>query len=384
MARNERSLLIASLLIHAVGAQSIVILPGFVQGLIEYGGFSEKQAGFIASAETAGMALATVVLTLLVKRVSWRRICSMSLVLLIVANLASVYVRDFALFCGLRCAAGIGAGALIALTYGVIGVTAKPDRNFGLCIMVVLMYGAVLFGILPQVYEHGGLAGLLMIFAGLGAIGLLFVRFMPDAGGRAGESVALIASTLRWRHTAMALGSVFAFFLANFAVWAYFLRIGIAAGVDEPHASHALALSQFFGIAGAATTALIGTRLGRIIPIALGLVTSMVCIALLLSPVTVLAFGVISAVYVYVWNMTHPFLLGTMASLDRAGTVVVYGVAVQYLGTTAGPACAAIAITGGGYRYVILTGLSLFAASLVLIVPPILGHRSANRPRKPD
>ena len=102
----------------------------------------------------------------------------------------------------------------------------------------------------------------------------------------------------------------------------------------------------------------------------------MICISLLLSPVTALTFGVISAVYVYVWNMTHPFLLGTMASLDRTGTVVVYGVAVQYLGTTAGPAGAAIAIMSGGYRYVILTGLSLFAASLLLIVPPILGQRT--------
>jgi hypothetical protein len=65
----------------------------------------------------------------------------------------------------------------------------------------------------------------------------------------------------------------------------------------------------------------------------------MICIGLLLSPVTALTFGVIFAVYVYVWNMTHPFLLGTMASLDRTGIEVVYGVAMQYLGTTAGPAC---------------------------------------------
>jgi predicted MFS family arabinose efflux permease len=375
-------MLVSALLIHTVGAQSIVVLPGFVQGLIEYGGFSEKQAGFIASAETSGMALATVLLTLLVTRVSWRRICAVSLVLLIASNLSSMYVRDFVVFCGLRCVAGIGAGALIALTYAVIGVTSKPDRNFGLCIMLVLIYGAALFGVMPQVYVRGALAGILLIFGGLGVLGLLFVRFMPDSGDQGREQGAPPLNRMSWRQKNMALASVFAFFLANFAVWTYFLRIGIAQGVNEAHASHALALSQFFGIAGAATTATMSARLGRLIPIGFGLLTSMICISFLLEPVTAISFGVISAVYVYVWNMTHPYLLGTMANLDRTGSLVVYGVAMQYLGTTAGPACAAMLIAGGAYRNVIYAGLAAFAGCLMLIVPPVLWHARSS-PEEP-
>jgi DHA1 family inner membrane transport protein len=371
---NGFILLFSALLLHTIGAQSVIVLPGFVQGLIGYGGFSDKQAGFAASAEIGGMALATVVMMFLVTKISWRRIYLTSLLLVIIGNLASIAFRDFILFCALRFLVGLGAGALIALSYGVIGMTGKPDRNFGLCIMFVLIYGSVVFPAMPGLYENIGLTGILALFAGVGIFGLPFLRFMPDSGKENHELPAADAVDIGWRMKGISLAAVFVYFVANFAIWSYFFRIGVAAGISEQQTGNALAVSQILGIAGAFTTAVIGTRLGRSIPISIGIVGSIVCIASLVGPISAFSFGAIAALYNYVWNMTHPFLLGTMASFDRKGTMVVYGVAMQYLGTSAGPAIAALVITERGYTNVVWLAVILFAISLALILPTVLAH----------
>lgn len=376
---NGAVFLIAALLIHTVGAQTAVVLPGFVQGLIQDGGFSAKQAGFIASAETSGMAFTTVLLMFLVTKISWRWICLVSLLFVIGGNLASIVTRDFVTFCALRCLAGIGAGALIALTYGAIGMTDRPDRNFGICIMFVLTYGALAFLVMPSLHSTIGLAGILVFFAALGIVALPFVRFMPDAGETFHEPLAPLAANIGGRQKGLALAAVLLFFIANFAVWSFFFRIGVAAGIPSARASHALAVSQFFGIAGAFTTAFLGARLGRIVPIAIGILVSMGCIASLVGPIGATTFGIVAAVYVYVWNMTHPFLFAAMASFDRRGKMVVYGVAMEYLGISLGPACAALVITGGNYTNVVWLGIILFASSLSLALPPLFAEAHGKR-----
>ena len=57
---NSFKFLFAVLLIHTIGPQTAVVLPGFVQGLVESLGFDDKQAGFIVSAELVLVSTITV------------------------------------------------------------------------------------------------------------------------------------------------------------------------------------------------------------------------------------------------------------------------------------------------------------------------------------
>jgi predicted MFS family arabinose efflux permease len=371
---DRLSVLVGAILINTAAGQTLVVLPGFVQGLIQYAGFSPQQAGFIASAETSGIALSTVLMTFVVTRVRWRPIFLISLLLVVIGNLASMGTRNFLVFCALRGFAGLGAGALIALTYGVLGMTKNSDRNFGLSIMIVMSYGAGVFFVMPALYGSLGLAGILLLFAGLGAVGLPLIRFMPDSGDAHDQARSSNVPNLQWPLKLSALLAVLCFFLANFAVWSYFYRMGIAAGVGPREASNELAISQFFGIAGAFTTAILGTRLGRLAPITFGILISVACIACLLGRIGPIAYGVIAACYVYVWNMTHPYLFGAMASLDRRGSMVVYATAMKSVGTSFAPAVAALVITGANYANVIWMGIAVFVFSLTLVMPPLLAQ----------
>ena len=315
---NSFKLLVAILVIHTVGPQTVIVLPGFVQGLVEYAGFSDKQAGVIASAELWGMTVSAIAMMFLVARVNWRHAMTISVLLLIFGNFLTIPARDFYLVCALRFLVGVGGGVIVALSYAIFGLTRKSDRNFGLGIMFVLVYGAVVFPLIPALFSAGGLPALLIFFGGFSVLGLFFVRYMP-ASGEEHREIDERAVDLDWQRKRMALAAMLIYFIACFAVWSYLFRIGVSAGLSEQQVGNGLSASQFFGIAGAFTTAMVGARFGRSLPLTIGIGGSLIPVFFLFNPPGVLGYAAIACVFNYAWNMTHPYLLAAMASFDPSG-----------------------------------------------------------------
>ena len=70
--------------------------------------------------------------------------------------------------------------------------------------------------------------------------------------------------------------------------------------------------------------------------------------------------------------MTHPYLLGALATFDPSGRVIVYGTAMQFLGVAAGPAIAAVLVTEESLSNVLWMGIVFMLASMVCILPPVM------------
>ena len=98
------------------------------------------------------------------------------------------------------------------------------------------------------------------------------------------------------------------------------------------------------------------------------------CLYFLVGRFEFVMFAIAVGVYNFLWNMTHPFLLGAMASFDRRGRVVVYAVAMQMLGLAIGPALAASVISESEYLNVNRLGAMLFVLSFILILSPVLAQ----------
>ena len=367
---NSTKLIVAALIIHTIGPQTVLLLPGFVQGLVEYAGFSEQEAGFIASAELMGMTCATIAMMFLVARVNWRHVFALSLLLLIFGNIASIFITDMRLFCAVRFITGIGGGFIVSLSYTVFGLTAKADRNFGLGIFFVLVYSAVVYPLLPWIFSNFDLAGLLVFFAAFALVGLPFVRMMPVSGE---EHRAIDENAINIDRTrkGMALAAMLIYFIAAFAVWTYLFRMGIHAGITEQEVANSLSLSQFLGMAGSFTAALLGARYGRGLMLTLGIAGSALPLAFLFGVPGATAYLAIVCAFQYAWNLSHPYLLAAMASFDPTGKMVVYATAMQFLGVSAGLAVAATLVGEDGYRAVLVLGIALFLVSLALILPPV-------------
>ena len=97
----------STIYLGVIGAAVFIVQPGFVQGLVEYYGFSVQQGGYIASAEVWGIALTTLLLALGGHAYSWQRILKLSVVLFVLGNLASLLTTEMFLFSVLRFITGI-------------------------------------------------------------------------------------------------------------------------------------------------------------------------------------------------------------------------------------------------------------------------------------
>jgi predicted MFS family arabinose efflux permease len=371
---NSNRTLWSTIYLSVIGASVFIVQPGFVQGLVESYGFTEQQAGYVASAEIWGIALTTVALALGLHNLSWQRTLKISLGLFIGGNLASLYGDDLGLFSAMRFIAGLGSGGLVGLTFTIVGLTRLPDRNFGFLIMGVLTYGALGLWAMPLALELAGIQGVIVFFAVFGATGWFALPALPDSGEEHLQ-VEADAIDLATSFRIFAILAMFTYFFAQGVIWAYLFLIGLDGGLSGQSVANGLMVSQFLGIAGALLAAMLGNRFGRILPLAIGILGGAAVLGALFGQFTAVVYGLTVCVYNFAWNLTHPFLLAAMASFDQHGRVVVYAVAAQMLGLAVGPAFAATLLEDSNYGPVIWAGISLFVISWLLILVPLVKHR---------
>jgi len=371
---NRPLTVIAAICIAVIGPEVFIVQPGFVQGMVAQLGFSEQQAGYVASAEMWGLALTTLLMSFIASRVNWRHALLLAVLVIVAGNLLSLGatgVQDFALW---RFVTGLGCGVLVSLSFTIVGLTANPDRNFGYLIMAVLTYGAFGLWLMPDAFARIGMDGVIVFFALLALCALPLIRYLPVSGEEhvQVESDAVdLPSGLRL----MAIATMFIYFLAQGVVWAYLFLIGLGGGVDEQGVANGLTVSQFLGIAGALVAAVVGKRHGRLAPLSLGMLAGIIALGFLFGEFGALHYAIAVCVYNFAWNMTHPYLLAAMASFDRGGRLVVHAVGAQMLGLAVGPALAAWVVGDQDYATVLLIGIAMFLLAWALILPPALAQR---------
>ena len=107
---NSRLTLFAAMLMSTIGGSVFIVQPGFVQGMVDYLGFSEKEVGYIASAEMSGFALMTILMIFLSSRVNWRKTVTIFLTIAVLGNFLSTGVDSVEKFALIRFFVGLGTG----------------------------------------------------------------------------------------------------------------------------------------------------------------------------------------------------------------------------------------------------------------------------------
>ena len=74
------------------------------------------------------------------------------------------------------------------------------------------------------------------------------------------------------------------------------------------------------------------------------------------------------------WNFVVPFVLGAVGDMDDKGRLMSPAIAMQMIGLGLGPILTARLIGDGDYRLAEYACIAFFAASLLLVLPPLLRH----------
>ncbi len=372
---NARMPIVAVVYIAVIAPCVFILQPGYVQGLVEYLDFSEEQAGYIASAEMFGIAFTTMLLIFLEARFDWRKLTLLCLIIATTGNLMSLSLTDFESLAAVRFLTGMGSGGLMSLTFAMMGLTDKSDRNFGYIITWVLIYGALGILVMPTAFAGIGMNGVLLFFALFNLSGLLFVRYLPRSGVHHLRRSTPEPMGYSWRLKGLSLFAILVYNTSIGIVWAYLFLLGLEAGIAEQTVANVLTVSQFLGIAGAFVAVVLQLRIGRIIPLQVSITGTAIGIYLLVGKIALFHFALGVCLFNFLWNVSMPYLLATLASFDRRGKVVIYGICMQTAGYAIGPFIAATILGRSNYDNVYTVATILFIASALILIPGLLAQR---------
>ena len=95
------------------------IMPALVDGLIEALGFTNREAGFVGSANMYGAAFGAFSAVFLVKHINWRKAAVVLLIGLILFDLASMSLTSANVLIGVRFLHGCIGGLLVGVEGGI-------------------------------------------------------------------------------------------------------------------------------------------------------------------------------------------------------------------------------------------------------------------------
>ena len=358
--------------IYPVGPAAIILMPLIVGGLVDSYGFSEQQAGVIATGEGIGLVLGLLTAALWVRSVTWRLALLVGLTTYAALNFGSPLVDGHAGILVLRFLSGFVGGGVFAIVVAALGDNREPDRAFGIAQAVQGLIMGALFAWAPSLMSESGINSLFYLMAILALTTMIFVPQFPrrgvvdaapvpaDSTGDPPSSAPILLY--------LGLFGGFAYYLAVFGFWGFIERMGIRAGLEESTIGYALGISQLAAICGALLAAGAAQRFGRFLPLLIALVGQLWVLWVLVGQFSAWAFYAGACAYQGLYVMATSYQLGVIAHLDSKGKFIVVMTALQGLGAALGPSIAAALIDDGAYSGINAAAALTLTASLGLFL----------------
>lgn len=347
------------------------IMPALVAGLIDGLAFSNREAGFVGSANVYGAACGALLAVFLVRRLPWRPMQVALLALLLSLDLVSTLVRTAEPLIALRFLHGVVGGTSVGTGLAVMARTAVPDRAFGM--LLAVQYGAGGLGImfLPALAKSLGPEVLFLALAAFTAVTLLMLPFLAEYPPRGAPATAPGQQAGRTRRLPLVrtLVAIFLFQAANMAISAFVIPLGRHYGLDDGFISGTIGVANWIGVTGAVAVIWMAGRFNRTVPVATVLALSLAGVVAFLLSGTASVFIAANVVTAIAWSFTIPCFFGMCAEFDSTGQSATLAGFFSKMGLASGPAAAALLL--GENNYALLIGAS--AAGLAACALAALG-----------
>jgi predicted MFS family arabinose efflux permease len=367
---GSTKLLVAVLLTLLMGYGGANLMPFVVGSLVDHRGLDLPATGLLGSAELVGVALAAVGLAGLVSRGRRRGWVLAGISVASFGHGISAVDLGYEVLIASRATAGLGEGMLLAGGMAAAAGARDPTRFFA----QVSAFQAVLFGVMiaaaPFVIRAFGPNG---IFAALAIMTLMIAplaAWVPDAPAPAERAVAASGPSSNRNLALLGLIALAVVVIGQMTIWVLSERLGVLAGLSAESIGVVLAVSSLAGIAGAAAAAALGTRLGRVLPVVIGL-SAYACAAVAMVEINQsLVYIGSNITFGLAYFFLVPYILGALASLDRAGRWTATAAGVQMVAAATGPLLGGLLVTAG-WGWVSLLILASTPIGIALLWPAL-------------
>lgn len=353
------------------------IMPAIVSGLIEALGFTNQQAGSVASANMYGAAFGALMIVPFVRRMNWQWVALLFLLILIGIDLASIAITRPGTLVAVRFAHGFVGGMLVGTGFSVMARTEQPDRSFGMLLVVQYGLGGLGVMVIPALVPLFGTAVLFLSLVTFSTLTLLMLAFLPPYAVDERAQQARVAGHAGVRRVPLALtiAALFLFQAANMGLYAYIIGLGEHYGLQLPFISGTLGVAAWLGLVGAVLVVVMSDRIGYLQSLVGGIVITVI-------GTWALAFSDVPWVWVVsncligiTWAYTVAYLLGLMSRYDATGQMAALGGFASKMGLASGPVAAAALLGQDDYLRIIWAAVLALCISLIAIVYPALLQR---------
>ena len=359
---NRPASLAAMMLTGAPSTLSILGPPLLINAFVGTGKLTEAQASTLCSAELAAVAVAAFLTALFVGRFDRRFLVAGGLIAILVGHGLTILTLDYTLLLLTRSLAGLGVGTVFATGVAGIAGAAKPDRAFGLGVVLNQIVVILFTAFLARVIIQPDLMDTVLTLAAFAASVGLGIPWIPARSlaaldvGRASPASGPLTRPL------LGTAGFLTFSVGIGIIWPQIGQIGLSRGVPASTIGDTIAWASVAALLGGLAAAALGVRLGRLAI----LIFNMICLALLFlllqSDFTEAVYRVAVLAILFMFPATLPYLFGSLAALDPAGRFAAISGSMMPSGMSAGGLITAALITSGGFSL-----LGYYAAAAMIL-----------------
>ena len=350
---NSMKTIAAAMWMTVIGTVGILFLPLMVGGIIDELAFDKIQAGYIAAAEMAGVAIASGLGIYWVRRVNWQTTATYASIIFIGANWISTGIDGYWLMFIARLLVGLSSGVLLAIGLACQSDSKNAQRIFGYWVACQMTVSSVGYLLLPGIRTQWGLDGFLFALMILGATSFVSILFLPEHG----KSRTVDANGPRSSMVlgGLALSGALLFFMAQGGLWAFLERLGLAANLTVSQIGFALAISSYCGIVGGLAKNWLADFMGATAPFVCVVIGEIVMLFLFANDPGNVLYAVAVCMLQFFWAMGMATLMGGFNLIDKSGGLVLLLMSTAKAGYSLGPALMGWLIDGDDYSWVLIS-----------------------------
>jgi predicted MFS family arabinose efflux permease len=326
-----------------------VAMPFNIEAIARAFGASNTAAGGVATAELLAISISSLTAAQFAPRLDVRRTILAGLSLVLVANLATLWMPSMISLAVVRAFAGVGCGVVVSVVMSVAGRSREPEFTFGIINSAVGIMGMILSQVLPRSIGAYGLQGAYGVYVVGCLIALPLIRVFPVpapsrklAGVGAADSGPGVAG---W----VALFGLGLVFLGHAALILFVVRIGIAIPLSLDTVGNVFLVGAAFTAVAPLVAGFLGSRLTSTIPVGLILVSLMGCAYLLANAATPYLYYISAPLFAALPLAMMPIILGAFARVDPSGRLTGAHPAFVTLGGALAPSLGGMTSDLGGY-----------------------------------
>ncbi|EED33348.1 transporter, major facilitator family [gamma proteobacterium NOR5-3] len=361
----------------------ILIGPIIIGVLVDFGAFSDRDAGLTAGYGAIGSVVVALVCALNMHRLPLRKLAVWGVCLAAAAHLAAAFAYEsHGIFYVCRTAGSIGDGAVYASVMSAFARQSQSERCYGMFMMLQFGLAAVGLWGLPTLLPDMNVTQMYLGFFALNLASLALLHFLPADAARA-AGVSIRGEEWRLLLAVPALGGLAALFFfegSNVGTDAYMERIAVFAGYSDAQIGTVLGIASLLGVPAAFAILFVSSRFGHSPPVFVGIAVGVVSLTGLMRADSYSTFFVWTCVHSASWAFTTPYMQSILADMDPGGAVVTAGGIASGAGSGAGPSAMAMLVSADDYSGVLSIGIAAYtlaAAAIALAV--VLGMRRGMR-----